>query len=54
MATYPNNLRGRISGLRDFSEQYASALRAGNGVSEIGGSEKSLVPTPPKTANLRR
>ena len=54
MATYPNNLRGRISGLRDFSEQYISVLRAGDRVSEIGGSEKSLVPTPRKIANLHK
>jgi hypothetical protein len=54
MANYPHNLRGQMLGLRDFSEQYVSAIRGGVGISGIGRTENSLASVPQKTASLLR
>ena len=54
MASYPQNLRGRMLGLRDFSEQYVSAIRAGVGMSGIGRAENSIASVSRKTASLHR
>jgi hypothetical protein len=50
MANYPDNLRGQMLGLRDFSEQYVNAIRGGVGISGIGRTENSLVSVPQKNS----
>ncbi len=54
MANYPDNLRGQMLGLRDFSEQYVSAIRSGSEISNIGAAENSIVSAPKKPASLHR
>ena len=53
MANYPHNMRGKMLGLRDFSEQYVRAIRSGLGMSKIiQGTENSSVETNEKIAHL--
>ena len=52
MRSYPDNMRGQMLGLRDFSERYINAIRSGSGMSGIGHAENSIVASPKKPASL--
>ncbi len=54
MASYPNNMRGKMLGLRDFSERYVNAIRSGSEISRIGSAENSIVSTSKLPASLHR
>ncbi len=55
MANYPDNMRGRMLGLRDFSEQYINAIRSGLGMSKIiKDNENSSLETNEKIVQLQK
>lgn len=54
MKSYPDNMRGQMLGLRDFSARYVNAIRSGSGMSSIGQAENSIVASPKKPASLHR
>ncbi len=54
MASYPNNLRGKMLGLRHFSEKYINAIRSGVAMSSIECHENSIAAASRKMVNLHK